>query len=238
MLLHKKKILIIGDSNALPRPEIFYEKTWPALLKTHCLEYDVILSARRRNNSENLRSGGSETSWAYGDTLHFYRPDIVVIQQGISECFPRYLKTSSLLNKIIERSPSWVQTCFWKIYKQFFKRSVKRADVLFPDFCRNIRAYLDECIKDRVTQVMIVLIHTQPKWLQEKIPALQPAVDLYNQAYLDIAKDYPFVVIIPFLQDEDTDKYFLSDGVHYTSEGNRMLFEAIREQLLQNSSVE
>ncbi len=225
-----KKILIIGSSASLPRPDSIYEKTWPALLKNAHSDCDIISLAQRRNITKTLQGGAAGSLWAYGDSLHFYHPDAVVMQIGISDCFPRYLRASSLLNKIIERSPSLIQTTFWKCYKLFFKRSVKRADVPYSDFCTNIRRYLDECQKEKVDKVIIVLIYTPPQWLRKRIPTLMEAIDLYNQAYRKIAEDYAFAVTVHPLQ-SGADEYFLPDGLHSTDQGHQLVFEAVNSEI-------
>ena len=225
----QKKILIIGSSCSLPRPDGVYEKTWPFLLKVAYPDYDIITLARRRNNTRSLQ-GGTGKAWAYGDSLHFYHPDIVVMQIGISDCFPRYLRASSLLNKLIERCPSWIQTIFWKCYKLFFHRNVKRADVPYAEFCHNIRQYMEECRAEQVAKVVIVLIYTPPEWLRKRIPTLMGAIDLYNRAYQKIAEDYGFVVTVHPLQ-EGKDEYVLPDGIHSTDLGHQLIFEAINAEI-------
>ena len=220
------KILIIGSSASLPRPNGTYEDTWPALLKNHFPTDDIILLAKRRNNTYSLQRS-TDPQWAYGDSLHFYDPDIVITQIGISDCFPRYLRASSLVNKLIERSPAGVQTLFWKIYKLFIKRSIKRADVPYKDFCINIDRYLNECKKGHVKKVIIIHIYTPPKWLRNRIPMLMEAIDMYNNAYKTIAKKYSFAEVVEPLS-SGNDEDFLPDGMHLTPCGHLKVLDSIK----------
>jgi hypothetical protein len=83
--LEKKRVLIIGDSLALPRekPEkVRHEETWPELLK-QTGKYDII----------QLSLGGGTIGDLY-DQISYYKqfdPDFVIIQSGIVDCSPRAL---------------------------------------------------------------------------------------------------------------------------------------------------
>ena len=84
-LVDKKRVLIIGDSLALPRerPEpVRYDETWPEQLKKTG-RFDII----------QLSLGGGTIVDLFEQTSYYkhYNPDIVIIQSGIVDCAPRAL---------------------------------------------------------------------------------------------------------------------------------------------------
>ena len=81
----KKRVLIIGDSLALPRahPEhVRYDETWPEKLKKTG-KFDIV----------QLSLGGGTIVDLFEQTSYYkhYNPEIVIIQSGIVDCAPRAL---------------------------------------------------------------------------------------------------------------------------------------------------
>jgi hypothetical protein len=79
----RKRVLIIGDSLALPRerPEqVKYDETWPELLKTSG-KFDII----------QLSIGGGTIVDIFDQVSYYknFQPDINIIQSGIVDCAPR-----------------------------------------------------------------------------------------------------------------------------------------------------
>lgn len=84
-LVDKKRVLIIGDSLALPRerPEqVRYDETWPEQLKKTG-RFEII----------QLSLGGGTIEDLFEQTSYYkhYNPEIVIIQSGIVDCAPRAL---------------------------------------------------------------------------------------------------------------------------------------------------
>ncbi len=224
-----KRVLIIGSSAALPRPGSPYEETWPCLLQDARPDLRFIALSKRRNNSRSLTSNPEPKEWSYGDNLRFYSPDYVIIQMGISDCLPRYMR-HNLLNRALDRMPQIMQAAFWKPYKLFFKRSLKRTDVPLDEFKRNVAGYLDQCMMAGVSRVVIVSIYTPPKWLTDRINLLLEGVRLYNDAFQEAASNCPIAVYITPLI-EGLNQWFLQDGLHCTAEGHQKIANAVLEHL-------
>ncbi len=224
------RVLIIGSSAALPRPGTPYQQTWPSLLQDARPDLRFIAISRRRNNSRSLTSLPTPPEWSYGDNLLFYTPDCVIIQVGMSECMPRYMR-DNLFHKLLDRMPSWVQTAFWRPYKLVFKRSLKRTDVPLDEFRRNVDSHLDQCIKAGVKKVIIILIHTPPQWMLRRMPTLAEGVRLYNEAFEEIAARYNSIATCINPINNGRDELYLKNDFHFSATGHELVARAILEQL-------
>lgn len=93
----KKRLLILGDSLALPREKPEYcafEDTWPQLLKATG-EYEI----------HQVSIGGATISDLHRQ-LHYHKlfnPDIVVVQVGIVDCAPRFASRFEI--ELLKRIP-------------------------------------------------------------------------------------------------------------------------------------
>ncbi|WP_291106557.1 hypothetical protein [Flavobacterium sp. UBA6195] len=63
-------------------------------------------------NSNTINSGVKE------DWLEFYKPDDVILQVGIVDCSPRFLKNGGLLMKLVNSSPFFLKKFYLEINKK------------------------------------------------------------------------------------------------------------------------
>ena len=214
-------ILCITDSLGLPRPGVFYHQTWPAMLKKVCPNLDFVFLCRRAATTEVLADRN--------EYLYYYTPSIVVLQLGICDCSPRYMRTTSRTYRLLGKLPMCIQTPFWKIYKIFVRRSLKRTDVAPERFEKNIRAYLSACLECGVKHVLILRIATPASRMLTSNPLAAEAVRIYNALYERIAVDFPFVCLLnPLHRGVDGDYV---DGYHANEQGNRRVAEMLWQTL-------
>lgn len=220
--MNRRRVLCISDSVALPRPGVSYEDTWIARLGDNLPEFDFIPIFRRSTTTDMLAGGGD-----YGDFLLFYTPEQVIIQLGICDCSPRYIRTTSLLYKLVQRLPNNLKTIFWSTYKTFIKRSAKRTDVSIERFSQNIRSYLDKCIEANVQRVIIIKIATPGSTMIASNPLVVKNVNSYNSIYEKIGSEYDFAEVINPLSVSDDSNYV--DGYHPCDKGNALVSTALLE---------
>lgn len=219
--MNRRRVLCISDSVALPRPGVSYEDTWIARLGDNLPEFDFIPIFRRSATTDIL------AGWDYGEFLLFYKPEQVIIQLGICDSSPRYIRTTALSYKLLECLPNTLKTIFWTTYKKFIKRSAKRTDVSLERFSQNIRSYLDKCIEANVKRVVIIKIATPAPTMISSNPLVVENVNLYNSIYDQMDREYDFVEVINPLSMSDDSNYV--DGYHPCYKGNSLVSTALLE---------
>lgn len=207
-----EKILCISDSLGLSRPGVYYSHTWISMLKERMPDKDFIPLFRRSGTTDML------SDWDYGEFLSFYNPEEVILQLGICDCSPRYMRTTSLVYRVMNKMPGIIQKIFWKIYKLFVKRTVNRTDVPASRFRENIENYLGHCLKNGVKRVIILKIAQPGPKMVNANPLVVQTIAQFNEIYDDISRKWQFVTLIdPLNIPEDT--YYV-DGYHANQAGN------------------
>lgn len=219
-----RRVLCIGDSLGLPRPGVEYSQTWLSMLRTQRPDIDFVGLFRRSGTT------GMLSMWDYGEYLYFYRPSRIILQLGICDCSPRYMRTSSLCYRVLEHLPGPIQTVFWSVYKRLVKRSANRTDVSPDKFRLNVRCYLEECYKAGVENVAIIKIAMPGPTMLQSSPQVGQSVQRYNAIYEDLSREYPFVTLVDPL-DCGEDRYYV-DGYHPNETGNRKVAEILLRSYL------
>ncbi|WP_300850776.1 SGNH/GDSL hydrolase family protein [uncultured Rikenella sp.] len=217
-----KRVLCIGDSLGLPRPGVDYTHTWVSMLREQTRDRDFIALFRRSGTTEML------SEWEYGEYLYFYNPSEVILQLGICDCAPRYMRTTSLGYRLLAKMPKGVQNVFWPIYKKFVKRSLNRTDVSIERFEHNLENYLNQCCLAKVERVIIIKVATPGPTMVRANPLVERSVERYNAIYDLLPRRYPFVTVINplcFGQDE----YYAGDGYHPNEAGNREVMQELQK---------
>lgn len=217
----KKKILCIADSLGLPRPGVNYDQTWCAMIRSQYAAIDFI-SLFRRQATTNLLS-----EWEYGDTLLFYKPDEVILQLGICDCSPRYLRTTSISYRLLNKSPRLISNVCWKIVKLFFKRSIRRTDVSIEKFEENLKRYFEKCLQGGVERVIVIKIAKPAPKMIVSNPLVTQSVILYNEVYDKLAREYDNIVVVDPLCSGDDNDYV--DGYHTNDIGHRKILQCLAQ---------
>lgn len=222
-----KRVLCISDSLGLPRKSVDYGETWIAMLRERLPDVDFIPLFRRQSNTDILASGGD-----YGDTLLYYKPQMIILQLGVCDCAPRYLRTTSFLYRLLCHLPEKMSTVCWKVVKALRKRSINRTDVSLERFRLNVDQYVKACMNNHVSKVIIVQIATPGKAMIKSNSLIELSVKRYNQIYEEIAAKYPRVVILINPLHSGDSFCYVADGYHPNGMGNRLVADALINAIL------
>jgi len=228
----KMKVLCIGDSLALPGHGNCFEDTWFCKLQQAYPQFLFASYFRRAVTTHILISeGGGDTVFPGGaDCLEFYLPDIVVLQLGIVDCAPRYLKQSSIFHKVLERMPARPKNFIYGIIKKVKKRSSKNADILPDQFFHYLEVYLKRCQKNNVKKVIIIKICTPDERMTVKSPEIIKSIQEYNRIIDQMESTFDFVTTIDPLNAEHSSDIY-DDGYHPNPQGNQLVFEEIKKAI-------
>ena len=211
-----RHFLCISDSLGLPRPGIMYSDTWISMLR-QCHPDIEFISDFHRNATTDILS-----EWDYGEHLLFYKPDSIILQLGICDCAPRYIRSKSLLYKILNNIPQKIASFLWIIIKFFRARNIKYADVLPDKFEKNILTYLEKCAECNVKQIIVVKIARPTEVMLKANPSINNAINVYNNILDRIPQYYSFVQIIDPLNKPE-EEYYTNDGYHPSCKGNQKI---------------
>ncbi len=214
------RVLCIGDSFGLPRPDVKYKDTWIAGIKIKYTKHDFITLFRRQATTTEL------SAWEYGEYLKFYDPDYVYIQLGICDCSPRYLRTTSLLYKILTRLPGFLSRIFWKIIKLRGRR-LECTDVSKEAYYLNLNNYINKCRENGVKRIILCKIGRPSEKMVSSNPHVAESVGNFNTVIDRIYKEnQDFVIITDPLRSGDESLY-VSDGYHPNERGHDKILESI-----------
>lgn len=215
-------ILIVGDSLGLPRENMPYEKTWPRLVSKFTRSH-VVAKVQRALTTATLHSG------MYQDWLEFYTPNMVILQVGIVDCAPRYIKNGGLAMKLLGVAPGPVKSAAWKIIKKA-GRKAKYADVSSEKFKANLEKYIDRCVKAGVSNVLLISIARSGSAMVRSNPGVLGQLTCYNEIIRTVAEQFAICKVIDVLAYAD-DAYFLEDGYHLNEYGNQQLFNELSKHI-------
>jgi hypothetical protein len=221
-----KKLMIIGDSMAMPRWELSYEETWPFFLTNDFPDLYIIDKSKRGGTTDRLV--GSEKSINNTenqfDLLEFYHPDMVIIQLGIVDCAPRYFSKHNLFAKILYRIPQSKD-----IIKKIFTRKASNCYVKLKRFENNIINYLRRA-QAISTEVFIIMIAPPPQRFVDKNPNIKSQIQNYNDCLRSIEGKFDNVKLIQSLSIDEMEKYSL-DEFHIGAKGQKNQYCKIKSHL-------
>jgi len=223
-----KRVLIIADSMAMPRPETKYEETWIYLAKQEFPHYDFLDRLERGGTSLRLVTEGGGGV----DLLELYRPDLVILQFGFAEGAPRLFNKSSFeyffLSRVlpVNLKPKYVQ-----YVKKRRVRDPKITEISPDRFKAHISNYFQRA-ESMGTKVVIILILEATRLLLSKSPWAQQNIDLYNRIYCEVADSFPNVqCVAPFDDGVDVNDVTV-DEYHLDHHGHLMLFDRLKPLLI------
>lgn len=217
----------------MPRFMVNYKKTWPYLLQKYFNNDHFIDKCTRASTSERLvNEGGGDRGVEPGaDLLEFYKPNLVIIQLGITDCAPRIISKKSILNKFLKVLPLKFRIKFIKKLKYFIGRSPKKADVSIHEFKKYFNNYISRA-KLINSDVFIILIAKPKKSLALKNPKIVDAISNYNNVLINFSKKHKNVSIIDPTHGSfnSLDDIFLDD-FHLNELGHNNLFNIISNEI-------
>jgi hypothetical protein len=220
-----KKILIIGDSSIPPRAETSYRSTYTTLLKNIHINDSIEVSSKTGISSRSI----------YIDleplTLYGYNPNIVILNYGIVDVFPRpyphkvyrLLSCSGLLpyvDRFLKKSG-----LYYKIGDLFDFKEVS---------LKKFHYYTEHTIKkllDNNVEKIIIIGIIKPYKVLLKSKKVDREVKDYNNVFKEIALKYNKVSYIDIYHDSNED-FTIWDGYHYSDKASFYLAQEIEQIIL------
>lgn len=217
-----KKVLVLTDSLGLPRMRpsmIGDDQCWTYRLADHCAE---------RFRFRNVSVPGMDSTQLLLLAKDYYaaiKPDIVVIQVGIVDCYPRAIKKTEL--SILLRLPSVISRNVHRLVKRFYKGLIALRSIRYVQpaaFRANLQALSEVFLG---AQIIVVPIAPPSLSYQAKNPKIAASVEEYNALLSEqfgegfLHECYP----------QGVASIFLSDNHHLNAAGNSLVFEAVKRQL-------
>lgn len=213
------KALIIGDSSALPRESIIFNNTYYVGLK----KYIEIENSAITNNTSYQIYTNLESFMLYG-----YRPNIVILNYGIVDVYPRpypniiyrLLSCSGLLSKV---------DTFLKKTNLYYKLGsiFKFKEVKIDAFEKYSEGIIQNLLDKEVENIIIIGI-IKPYRVLLKSSIIDDEVILYNDIFKKLTKKYDKVSYIDIYNDSD-EEFSIWDGYHYTKKASDYLVEKIKK---------
>ncbi len=217
-MIAKKRILCVADSLSLPRVGVSYEDTWICKLKKKVQDSDIITKLQRGLTSSDIAKNA--------DYLEFYNPDIVVVQVGIVDCAPRYIRSDSSFLKVINKMPKILQNNFWKLFKKFRERESNFADVSLPDFIKNLSNYALRCEKLNVEKLIFIKIAHPGQNMIEKNQKIIHQILNYNLQIDKVCEKFQIAESVNPISTLDN-SLFIDDGYHLNGNGGSKVCDSL-----------
>ena len=224
-----KKILFITDSLGLPKyfPEkIYAEKTYPNI--TTKFFHD---NHHKKYMFFQYRRAGLTTAFINYEinegSLLAYKPDIIVLQVGIVDCYPRAL--TKIERAIMSRIPI-LNSFLKKIIKKYYKKIVQYRNISyinkkdFKSHIKNIKLNLFSS----VNKTIVIPIAPANKNYKDLNPRVDENIKIYNDILRSVFKDNFYNTFYDsFLAEE----MFLSDNHHLNNSGHKYFSKKLIEKI-------
>lgn len=212
-----KKVLVLTDSLGMPRikPELIDdEQCWAyRLADRHALDFRFRV----------VSVPGLDTNQLVALVDDYYQAidaDVVIIQVGIVDCYPRAVKKTEL--SLLLRMPSFLSRFVHRWVKRNYAKLIARRGIRYvqpAQFATNL-----QCIRQKFprSEVFVVPIAPPSAAYVSKNPCIEAAVEQYNATLLAsfsngfLAECYP----------AQARNIFLSDNHHLNAMGNDYVFKA------------
>lgn len=220
-----KKILFITDSLGLPtlNPEpVLAEESWPYLLTSE------LLSIPDNSFSFYYHCLHGLTTDAVVDHLQgvlgAYAPDMVIIQVGIVDCYPRALKKNELA--LLSRLPL-VNKIIHRLIKKYYMRLVASRNIHYVDiekFENNSYRILNYY---KNIEIAVIPIAPPNDAFVRKNPKVLDSISKYNSV---LRRVYGQFYLDEMYNTKSISDLFLSDNYHLSVVGNRHVVDVLLEK--------
>lgn len=220
-----RKILFITDSLGLPRlnPEpVLADESWPYLLTSE------LLSLPNSSFLFYYHCLHGLTTDAVVDHLQgvlgAYAPDMVIIQVGIVDCYPRALKKSELA--LLSRIPL-VNKIFHRLIKKYYKQLTASRNIHYVD----IEKFENNCYRIfnfyKNIEIAVIPIAPPNDAFVAKNPQVLDSISKYNSVLRGV---YGQFFLSEMYNTTSISDLFLSDNYHLSVAGNRHVVDVLLEK--------
>ncbi len=213
----------------MPRRGTAYEDTWVYKLIDAIPEWEFIDKIKRGSTTERLVNEGGQSHPIHGaDLLENYKPDIVILQLGIVDCAPRYMKKrlEKIVNIILRKS---VLTWYMKYVKTHHTRNPRNAYVLPDRFYANLREFCQRA-NTIGTKIIVIMIAPVSDIFINKNPYINDSINTYNEIYRHLSKEFTNITLVQPYDNSDLGG-ISDDGYHLNIEGHNIVFHKLMKNI-------
>lgn len=218
-----KKVLILTDSLGLPRVS-------PTLIDDdQCWTYRLADYASGRFKFRVFSVPGMDSNQLLSLVRNYYsaiKPDIVVLQVGIVDCYPRAIKKGEL--SLLLRMPGTVSRFVHRLVKRFYARLIVFRGIRYvspASFEANLQALSSAFDGARI---LVVPIAPPSAAYRARNPRIAPSVEEYNQL---LKRHFPAGYLGNCYPANAAEVIFMSDNHHLNETGNGLVFCAVKREL-------
>jgi lysophospholipase L1-like esterase len=234
-----KIITILGDSLALPRPEVRYTDTYPVRLSLLMGNEFMVVSRARRNNTVMEQCLLTGKGYAVEEVVYMYETRYFIIHLGIVDCAPRLFS----LNE--QRFFSALSELPYGIYANNIRRPIIKLKSSHRRFFtkRFPKVYVN---KDAFAGGLSSLLNTiETKTLAKKVLIINIAdtnsenkyrsfgfgenIRNYNEIIHAVSRSHSnqVKVIDIYTETAKNSHLLLPDGIHFSAKGHEVIADYI-----------
>ena len=232
------KIVIFGDSLALPREDVggdeMLEVTYPFLLDRSLRRQFgaaapiIFERGMRRRTIEYVLD-------EWNEMVELRKPQMVIVHVGIVDCAPRvFLRREAALVANIRFG--WLRDRIFKFTHDHRRRIVgfrRKVYVPLARFEPLVRQVVEKSRENDVQSLVFINIIRPPDSVEERSPGFQSNVIAYNQVLQEQTK-HEFVSLIDLnrvVHDAGGSEALTVDGIHLNERGHMLLAEKLEEHV-------
>jgi|GEM_PF-1873367 len=219
-----KKLLMLSDSLGVARcfpEETSDDQVWIyRLMDTFAGQCKMRLFRQKSLDARRLHAYYHSNLKAYHDV------DIVVIQVGVVDSYPRSLSREDL--RWMNKMPQWVQNIVNARVKANTEYFIKRRDNRYVK-PHEYRSYMEK-MKSFYPHAEFLIVPIGPACTAfiEGNSLVKASIEEYNAILQDIFGE---AYLAETYEGVDLDKMFISDGHHLTAAGHEQVFNTLSKQL-------
>lgn len=223
-----KRIMCITDSVAMPRNTVNYTETWIYMLQKRMAKAHFINRSMRGSTVYRLiQEGGGGL-----DLLETYKPDLVILQLGITDCAPRLFRKNGLeyrvLNTIVPRGLRMK-------YVQYVKRKRGRNPRYTETSPDTFKAILEQYVRRAAlldTRVVYIAIAPPSTSLLEKSPYAGKNIERYNAIAKNLLGVYTKADFINPYEGIDLIDSIFTDEIHLNKKGMELVYHSVIDTII------
>ncbi|MGW8169127.1 MAG: SGNH/GDSL hydrolase family protein [Sulfurovaceae bacterium] len=217
----KQRIVILGDSLGMPRPEIKFEETYPYIFQENIPRSEVYAKHRRANDSA-IQSEFLNIQ----DDIEYMQADILVMHLGIVDCAPRlFSKREQNALRYFKKINKYI-IAFMSNRRYFFTKLFPKVYVDIKSYEKNMRRLILSG-KKSAKRVIVVNISDTSAENKKRSYHFENNIKDYNEVLFKLAKENSVELLnIYEISDESI---LLDDGIHLNIRGNQLLAHKLLE---------